>query len=82
MNSDRGTFNAPSREAIYKRVMKLAYGDSWTYDYEEFVNFDKQGHIDFVNALNDIQTKSYSNSVSRKYKHNPPIIYNYPAVVN
>ena len=26
-----GLFNAPSREAIYKRAMKLAYGDSWTY---------------------------------------------------
>lgn len=38
---DGGTrFNAPGREAIYKRAMKLAYGDSWTYDYEEFVKFD------------------------------------------
>jgi N-acetylglucosamine-6-phosphate deacetylase len=33
-----GLFNAPSREAIYKRAMKLAYGDSWTYDYEELMN--------------------------------------------
>ena len=33
-------FNAPSREAIYKRVMKLSEGDSWTYDYERFVEFD------------------------------------------
>ena len=74
-------FNAPSREAIYKRVMKLAYGDSWTYDYEEFVKFDEQGHIDFVNALNNAQTRSNSNSVSREYKHNPPVIYDYPAVV-
>ena len=38
-----GLFNAPSREAIYKRAMKLAYGDSWTYDYEEFVKFDEPG---------------------------------------
>lgn len=34
------TFNAPSREAIYKRIMKLAYGDSWQYDYEKFVEYD------------------------------------------
>ncbi len=35
-------FNAPSREAIYKRIMKLSEGDDWTYDYETFVAFDKQ----------------------------------------
>lgn len=27
-------FNAPSREAIYKRVMQLSEGDTWNYDYE------------------------------------------------
>ncbi|MGN0310327.1 MAG: M64 family metallopeptidase [Bacteroides sp.] len=37
-------FNAPSREAIYKRVMSLAYGSPWEYDYEEFVKFD-QAHL-------------------------------------
>ncbi len=35
-----GCFNAPSREQIYKRLHKLAYGKSWTYDYEEFVAYD------------------------------------------
>lgn len=33
-------FNAPSREAIYKKVMQLSEGDDWTYDYEKFVEFD------------------------------------------
>ena len=33
-------FNAPSREAIWYRIHKLAYGDSWSYDYEEFVAYD------------------------------------------
>lgn len=33
-------FNAPSRAAIYNRIHKLAYGESWTFDYEEFVNWD------------------------------------------
>lgn len=32
-------FNAPSREAIYKRVHELAE-DSFVYDYEQFVEFD------------------------------------------
>lgn len=40
MNDNTGGFNAPSREAIYYRIHKLAYGESWTYDYEEFVNWD------------------------------------------
>lgn len=51
-------FNAPSREAIYKRAMKLAYGDSWTYDYEKFVKFDVQGHADFVAAKNKAENRS------------------------
>jgi len=39
-------FNAPSREAIYYRINKLAYGESWEYDYETFVDFDRNtfGH--------------------------------------
>lgn len=40
MRFNRPIFNAPSREAIYKRAMKLAYGDNWEYDYETFVEFD------------------------------------------
>lgn len=44
MDSNIHGFNAPSREAIYKRVMSTAYGDAWTYDYETFVQFD-QAHL-------------------------------------
>ena len=40
MNSSEGMFNAPSREAIYIRMHKLAFGADWTYDYEEFVKYD------------------------------------------
>ena len=40
MNSNKGKFNAPSREAIYYRIHKLAYGASWKYDYETFVKWD------------------------------------------
>lgn len=74
-------FNAPSREAIYKRAMKLAYGNSWNYNYEEFVKFDAQGHIDFVAAKNKAQTRSIASDVKETIKHTPPKIYNYPAVV-
>lgn len=40
MRYNTGGFNAPSREAIYYRIHKLAYGDNWNYDYEEFVEWD------------------------------------------
>ncbi len=40
MRYNEGCFNAPSREAIYYRIHKLAYGDSWEYDYEKFVEYD------------------------------------------
>lgn len=35
-----GEFNAPSREAIYYRIHKLAYGTSWNYDFEDFATWD------------------------------------------
>lgn len=66
-------FNAPSREAIYKRAMKLAYGDSWTYDYEEFVKFDAP-------TLEEINREAESRSVPRPKNavsyDAPPIFYN------
>lgn len=35
-----GGFNAISREAAYRRIHKLAYGDSWQFDREKFVEYD------------------------------------------
>ena len=40
MRHNEGEFNAPSREAIYYRIHKLAYGADWKYDYEKFVEYD------------------------------------------
>ena len=37
-------FNAPSREAIYKRIMATAYGTVWLYDFNAFAEFD-QAHL-------------------------------------
>lgn len=37
-------FNAPCREAIYKRVHELA-DDSFIYDFEQFVAFDQQAAL-------------------------------------
>lgn len=44
MRNNQYGFNAPSREALYKRVMNTAWGYDWTYDYETFVAFD-QAHL-------------------------------------
>lgn len=41
MRDNTGGYNAPSREAIYCRIHKLAYGDSWNYSYEDFVAYDE-----------------------------------------
>lgn len=52
MNITDGTnkmFNAPSREAIYKRIHRLAFGEDWQYDYEAFVEYD-QKNIDAEKA--------------------------------
>ena len=40
MRHNTGGFNAPSREAIYKKIMKFSEGDAWKFDYETFVKFD------------------------------------------
>lgn len=40
MLNNQHAFNAPSREAIYKRVMSLANNGKYVYDYEAFVEFD------------------------------------------
>ena len=37
-------FNAPSREAIYYRLHKLAFGNDWQYNYETFVEYDVQAN--------------------------------------
>ena len=34
------SFNVVGRAMIYKRCMKIAYGDSWKFNYEDFVKFD------------------------------------------
>lgn len=40
MNHNTDGYNAPSREAIYYRIHKLAFGPDWEYNYEDFVAYD------------------------------------------
>ena len=46
MFSNEGVFNAPSREAIYYRLHKLAYGAEWEYDFEDFAAYDAINRAD------------------------------------
>ncbi len=70
MRYNVGGFNAPSREAIYYRIHKLAYGEDWEYDYEKFVEYD---------AINrNPATKSGRPNYVEKpksYEHCPPVVY-------
>lgn len=43
-----GGFNPISRESMYRRIHKLAYGDSWEFDYETFVAFDAVCRTDYA----------------------------------
>ena len=40
MRFNTGVFNAPSREAIYYRIHKLAYGAEWEYSFDDFLEYD------------------------------------------
>ncbi len=73
MQYNVGQFNAPSREAIYKRAMKLAYGNSWTYDYETFVEFDRPSRTTTRAIWNIGRPKDFVPLA-------PPVVHNYPAI--
>ena len=68
MRYNTGGFNAPSREAIWYRLHKLAYGDEWTYDYEEFVAYDA------VNRKTSAAVSGETYSPQRQYgPTHPPV---------
>lgn len=55
MNTNTGGFNAPSREAIWYRIHKLAYGESWEYNYEDFVAWDQVNRTPAATSLHKAQ---------------------------
>lgn len=67
MRYNRDGFNAPSREAIYYRIHKLAYGENWTYNYETFVSWDA------INRKTSAEQASQEHCmVLRQYELTPP----------
>ncbi len=71
MRYNTGGFNAPSREAIYYRIHKLAYGDSWEYDYEKFVEWDARNRTPEAMAA-----RAKSHKPSNYKPTHPPVIVN------
>lgn len=71
MRYNIGGFNAPSREAIWYRIHKLAYGDSWEYDYEDFVEWDAINRASSASAAR----RQRANYVERTFEPTaPPVI--------
>ena len=71
MRYNFGGFNAPSREAIYYRIHKLAYGKNWEYDYEEFVSYDAVNRTKAAVAARTQQL----NCVERTFEPtHPPVV--------
>lgn len=72
MNTNVGGFNAPSREAIYYRIHKLAYGANWEYDYEKFVEWDAMNR-----ASSATRGVPYRLDIPDDYKPtHPPVVIN------
>lgn len=69
-----GLYNAPSREAIFNRIHKLAFGRDWEYDYEKFVEYDminiEQENNMSMNSMNRLRY------INRKEPHKPFKIIN------
>ena len=65
-------FNAPSREAIYKRTLKRAYGNNFVYDYETFVAFDLKYHDELKKEITT-QNRSVQRNNDNFRMHTRPI---------
>lgn len=66
-------FNAPSREQIYKTVMSLSEGESWQYNYENFVVFDAINRRNADNSMVDTRGSSACFNEWEK-NHSAPVI--------
>ncbi|MDR0907096.1 MAG: Ig-like domain-containing protein [Rikenellaceae bacterium] len=77
MRYNTGGFNAPSREAIYYRIHKLAYGASWTYDYETFAAWDLALFSVSTRATDAGAGTGTGAGVLKPLPHTPPVVLPY-----
>ena len=71
MRYNTGGFNAPSREAIWYRIHKLAYGEEWQYNYEDFVAYDAINRTPAAQAASRAKVKAAA--AARKGKPFQPL---------
>lgn len=71
MRNNTGGFNAPSREAIWYRIHKLAYGEDWEYNYEDFVVYDAINRTPAAQAASRAKVKAAA--AARKGKPFQPL---------
>ena len=70
MNDCQSPFNAPSREAIYKHVMKYSI-PGWVYDFESFATFDAP-----MRSLTRANTRHQTETVNNLHnKTLPPMMF-------
>lgn len=69
MRHNTGGYNAPSRAAIYNKIHKRVYGNSWVFDYDEFTEYDQ---INLVPRMNVSSRRSIKNN--SQLKHVPPVL--------
>lgn len=74
-SSENDEYNVISRQAIYNRINKLAFGTQWQFDYEEFVKFDlgtasNSGEIPSCTK----EPKNLQQARQERLKHARPII--------
>ncbi len=71
-----GGFNAPSREAIYYRLHKLASGPDWEYDYEKFVEYDAINRKSAsTSGYSAPARKQRQNYVEQAFEPTPPPVF-------
>ena len=78
MRYNTGGFNAPSREAIWYRIHKLAYGEDWEYNYEDFVAYDAINRTPAAQAAS--RAKVAKAAAARKGKPFQPL--HEPVIIN
>ena len=66
-------FNAPSREAIYRHIMRMGKGEDWTFDYDTFVEADAAGRKQAAAAYSEYLSTRSSIAIDNFEPGLPPI---------
>ena len=66
-------FNAPSREAIYRHIMRMGIGEDWTFDYDTFVEADAAGRKQAAAAYSEYISTRSSITINNFEPGLPPI---------